>query len=85
MAFTFTLVNVHLDAELSDAEVRVLPELIRSIHRDGRQEDDVIVLGDFGASDSRMQFLRTSGMNFAIEGLPTTAQGMPCLTISSCR
>jgi endonuclease/exonuclease/phosphatase family metal-dependent hydrolase len=74
-AFTFTLVNVHLDAELSDQEIRVLPELVRSIHRDGRKEDDVILLGDFGASDSRLQFLRSAGMIFAIEGVPTTAQG----------
>ncbi len=75
LAFTFTLVNVHLDAELSDQEVPVLPELVRSIHRDGRKEDDVILVGDFGTSDTRMQFLRSAGMIFAIEGVPTTAQG----------
>jgi len=74
-AFTFTLVNVHLDAELSDAEIRVLPELVKSIHRDGRKEDDVILVGDFGASDSRLQFLRSAGMIFALEGVPTTSQG----------
>jgi len=78
-AFTFTLVNVHLDADLTDQEARVLPELIRSIHRDGRQEDDVILVGDFGASDSRLHFLRTAGMNFALEGVPTTSHGTAML------
>ncbi len=74
-AFTFTLVNIHLDAELSDQEIRVLPELVRSIHRDGRREDDVILVGDFGASDTRLHFLRSAGMIFALEGVPTTSQG----------
>ena len=75
LAFTFTLVNVHLDAELSDQEIRVLPELVRSIHRDGRKEDDVILVGDFGASDTRLHFLRSAGMIFALEGIPTTSAG----------
>jgi endonuclease/exonuclease/phosphatase family metal-dependent hydrolase len=75
LAFTFTLVNVHLDAELSDEEIRVLPELVRSIHRDGRKEDDVILVGDFGASDTRLQFLRSAGMTFALQGVPTTTHG----------
>jgi endonuclease/exonuclease/phosphatase family metal-dependent hydrolase len=74
-AFTFTLVNVHLDAEMSDAEIRVLPELVRSIQVDGRQEDDILLIGDFGASDRRIQFLQKSGMNFALEGVPTTVLG----------
>ncbi len=79
LAFTFTLVNVHLDAELSDKEIRVLPELVQSIHRDGRKEDDVILVGDFGASDTRLQFLRSAGMNFALEGVPTTSHGTAML------
>jgi deoxyribonuclease-1-like protein len=74
-AFTFTLVNVHLDADLTDKEIRVLPELVRSIQVDGRKEDDIMIIGDFGASDSRMQFIRSAGMIFAIEGVPTTSHG----------
>jgi deoxyribonuclease-1-like protein len=75
LAFTFTLVNVHLDADVSDKELQILPELMRSIQIDGRKEDDIIVLGDFGASDTRLQFLRSSGLIFALEGLPTTSRG----------
>lgn len=74
-AFTFTLVNVHLDAELEDREIRVLPELVRSIQRDGRDEDDVILLGDFGASDRQLSFLRSAAMNLALEGVPTSTRG----------
>ncbi len=74
-AFTFTLVNVHLDAEVSDQEIRILPELVRSIQIDGRQEDDILLVGDFGASDRRLQFLRSNGMIFALEGVPTTSHG----------
>ncbi|MDZ4847719.1 MAG: endonuclease/exonuclease/phosphatase family protein [Pirellulaceae bacterium] len=79
LAFTFTLVNVHLDSELSDQEIQVLPELVRSIHRDGRKEDDVILVGDFGASDRRLHFLRSASMIFALEGVPTTAHGTAML------
>jgi endonuclease/exonuclease/phosphatase family metal-dependent hydrolase len=74
-AFTFTLVNVHLDSDLTDKELRVLPELVRSIQVDGRKEDDIMIIGDLGASDSRMQFVRSAGMIFALEGVPTTSHG----------
>lgn len=79
LAFTFTLVNVHLDSDLTDQEIQVLPELVRSIHRDGRKEDDIILLGDFGASDRRLHFLRSAGMIFALEGVPTTSHGSSML------
>jgi deoxyribonuclease-1-like protein len=74
-AFTFTLVNVHLDSDLTDKEIHILPELVRSIHTDGRKEDDILIIGDVGASDSRMRFVRSAGMNFALEGVPTTSHG----------
>jgi deoxyribonuclease-1-like protein len=74
-AFTFTLVNVQLDSERPEPEIQVLPELVRSIQRDGRSEDDILLVGDFGTSDRSLQFLRTQGMIFALEGVPTTTQG----------
>lgn len=75
VAFTFTAVNLHLDEDRLDDEVRVLPELVRSIQRDGRSEDDILLLGDFGASDQQLQTLRNHGMIFGIEGIPTTTRG----------
>jgi deoxyribonuclease-1-like protein len=46
-AFTFTLVNVHTDPDEAKAEVDCLADVFRAVRNDGRNEDDVIVLGDF--------------------------------------
>ena len=53
-AFTFTLVNVHIDDQNADHENGLLPGIVRLVQADGRQEDDVIVLGDFGASSRHL-------------------------------
>jgi deoxyribonuclease-1-like protein len=74
-AFTFTLVNVRLDPLSNGKELKLLPDLIRSVRQDGRSEDDIILLGNFGYSDSEMQSLRNAGMIFALEGVPTTVTG----------
>lgn len=74
-AFTFTLVNVRLDPLSNGKELKLLPDLIRSVRQDGRSEDDIILLGNFGYSDSEMQSLRNAGMIFALEGIPTTVTG----------
>ena len=74
-AFTFSLVNLRLDPLASDRELRLLPDLIRSVRQDGRSEDDIILLGNFGFSDSEMSSLQNIGMQFAIEGIPTTVTG----------
>ena len=57
-AFTFTLVNVHTTPEPAatlDAELNALAEVYREVRRTGRGEDDVIMLGDFNASDKRIR------------------------------
>ncbi len=74
-AFTFTLVNVRLDPLSNGKELKLLPDLIRSVRQDGRSEDDIILLGNFGYSDSEMQSLRNAGVIFALEGIPTTVNG----------
>ena len=74
-AFTFTLVNVRLDPLSNGKELKLLPDLIRSVRQDGRSEDDIILLGNFGYSDNEMQSLRNAGMVFALEGIPTTVTG----------
>jgi len=74
-AFTFSLVNLRLDPLASDRELKLLPDLIRSVRQDGRSEDDIILLGNFGFSDSEMSSLQNIGMQFAIEGIPTTVTG----------
>jgi len=74
-AFTFTLVNLRLDPLANGKELKLLPDLIRSVRQDGRSEDDIILLGNFGYSDSEMLSLRNAGMLFALEGIPTTVTG----------
>lgn len=74
-AMTFTLVNLRIDPARREREVRVLPELIKSIRQDGRGEDDILLAGDFASSDSQLAALREAGMAFALEGVTTTISG----------
>jgi endonuclease/exonuclease/phosphatase family metal-dependent hydrolase len=53
-AFTFTLINVHTDPDVADAELDSLAEVYRVVRRSGRGEDDVIMLGDFNADDRHL-------------------------------
>ncbi len=46
-AFTFTLVNLHLDSRSPQRELVHLNQIFRAIRNDGRGEDDVIIVGDF--------------------------------------
>jgi endonuclease/exonuclease/phosphatase family metal-dependent hydrolase len=51
MAFTFSLVNIHTDPDEVEREIDALDDVIHAVRNDGRQEDDVILLGDFNADD----------------------------------
>ncbi len=74
-AFTFTLVNIRIDPDEVDAELRVLDDLFFSVRDDGRGEDDVILLGDFQADDQHLGGLgRVSGMMAAITQTPTNTR-----------
>lgn len=46
-AFTFTLVNIQLAARQSAGHVSALSELFRTVRNDRRNEDDVVICGDF--------------------------------------
>lgn len=54
-AFTFTLINVHTDPDVVPAELEALAEVYRAVRRAGGNEDDVIMLGDFNASDVQIK------------------------------
>lgn len=56
-AFTFTLVNVHTDPDEVDFETRHLVDVFYKVRDDGRGEDDLIMLGDFNASDRHLNGL----------------------------
>jgi endonuclease/exonuclease/phosphatase family metal-dependent hydrolase len=75
-AFTFSLVNVHLDASRPREELAYLSQLFRAIRNDGRNEDDVIILGDFNAAEQDLQHaLRSAGLTWAIRGRTTNTRG----------
>jgi deoxyribonuclease-1-like protein len=74
-AFTFSLVNVHLDSRQSQREVPYLAQLFRAIRGDGRGEDDIIIAGDFNADPEILQQLREqSGLTCLISDAPTNVQ-----------
>jgi hypothetical protein len=60
-SWTFSIVNVRIDLAEAATEVALLPSVIRSISRDGRGEDDVIVMGLLQADDAYL--LPTVGEN----------------------
>ena len=76
-AFTFTLVNVHTDPDHAAEECDVLAGVFRGVREDGRGEDDVILLGDFNADETRMHRLRAlPNLTFVIgPGIPTNTRG----------
>lgn len=75
-AFTFTLVNVHVDPEHAGAELDLLDDVFRAVRDDGRNEDDVILLGDLGADDRHLgQLGKVPNLIGAVVGLPTLTRG----------
>jgi endonuclease/exonuclease/phosphatase family metal-dependent hydrolase len=75
-AFTFTLVNIHTDPDEVKEEMNVLDDVFNAVQQDGRQEDDVIMLGDFNTDDRRMGELgKLPGAACCISGIPTNTAG----------
>lgn len=75
-AFTFTLVDVHTDPDLVANEVDALADAFRAVQNDGRNEDDVIMLGDFNADESRLRRLGAIPyIAYVISGVPTNTHG----------
>lgn len=71
-AFTFTLVNVHNDANRAASELDVLDDVFRAVRDDGRGEDDVILLGDLGADDQHLEQVgQIPHITWAVSGMPT--------------
>ncbi len=75
-AFTFKLVNVHVEPDPSGAELATLAEVYRAVQRDGQEEDDVILLGDFSADEHRLRVLNPiPNLTAALSATPTTTRG----------
>ena len=53
-AFTFTLINVHTDAEQAADELDALADVFRAVRDDGRGEDDILLAGNLGADENHL-------------------------------
>ena len=65
-AFTFSLVNTRVDPSRPLPELDKLDDVYRAVRRDGRQEDDVLLLGDFGADDKNLGELGSMADLYAV-------------------
>lgn len=75
-AFTFTLINLHLDPDDVVPEMSVLDDVFLAVRNDGRGEDDIILLGDINTDDRNLGELgQISGMTPVIAGMPTNTRG----------
>lgn len=74
-AFTFSLVNIHLDSRQPLQEMSVLGQVFRAIRADGRAEDDVVIAGDFNAAPDYLRSLEQNvGLRCLILGPATNVQ-----------
>jgi deoxyribonuclease-1-like protein len=74
-AFTFQLISVAVDPEHAADELRLLADVYRAVRDDGRNEDDIIMLGDFTVEESRLGPLTQRADMAAITAMPTTVRG----------
>ena len=75
-AFTFSLVDIHTDPDETTQELNVLDDVMRAVARDGRGEDDVILLGDLNADDHHFGELGMMPyLAWAITGQATNTRG----------
>lgn len=73
--FTFTLVNVHTDPDEVAEEVDVLDDVFAFVHRTDTEEDDVIILGDLNADESRFgQLANLPNATWAVSGVTTNTR-----------
>ncbi|MDX1964496.1 MAG: endonuclease/exonuclease/phosphatase family protein [Pirellulales bacterium] len=76
LAFTFTLINIHTDPDEVAQEVNALAQVVQAVRNDGRNEDDVILLGDLNASEKQLGELgRVPGYAPVVVGVPTNTRG----------
>jgi hypothetical protein len=75
-AFTFTLVDVQTDPDRVAAETDLLAAVFRAVLNDGRNEDDIILLGDLETDHQHLgQLGRVPYLTAAVTNAPTTTRG----------
>ncbi|MEZ6096145.1 MAG: hypothetical protein R3C03_18285 [Pirellulaceae bacterium] len=75
-AFTFSLVNVRFSRNRSQDELAYLPQLFRAVRKDGRGEDDVMILGDFQSGGRALSAIsQQRGLTWVVNNKPTNTMG----------
>jgi endonuclease/exonuclease/phosphatase family metal-dependent hydrolase len=75
-AFTFSLVNIHTDPDEVDRELNALDDVFFAVRDDGRNEDDVILLGDVNVNEKHLGELgKISGLTYVVANTPTNTRG----------
>lgn len=74
-AFTFSLVNVLIHRPSGAKELALVPNLFHAVANDGRQEDDLIIAGDFGSNPAQIAQLNSESIRFAVRDIPTEITG----------
>lgn len=75
-AFTFKLINVNIDPSQAAIELDLLDDVYRTVRDDRPTEDDVIMLGNFGAEFQRIGPLAAiTDLTAAISATPTILNG----------
>ncbi len=74
-AFTFSLVNVHLDAQRFDEQLDILADVFRAVRDSSGGEDDVILLGNLGGYEGDFgRLTKLPNMIWMVSDQPTTSQ-----------
>jgi hypothetical protein len=75
-AFTFTLVNVHVELGSPASEQEALADTYRAVRDDGRGEDDIIMLGNLSTDDRHLGLLgQLPNIACALTGVATNTRG----------
>ncbi len=75
-AFTFILANIHTDPDMAVAETSAMQLVLDAVKNDGRNEDDVLLLGDFNTSNKKLGRLgEVKGLVDVLNNEPTTPDG----------
>jgi len=76
-AFTYTAINVQISPERTAEELAILAKVYRAVRDDGRNEDDIILMGTLGTDEEHLGPLAVlPNVCSAVSATPTTLRGM---------
>jgi hypothetical protein len=74
--FTYTAINVQISPERTAEELAILAKVFRAVRDDGRNEDDILLMGTLGTDEEHLGPLAVlPNVCAAISATPTTLRG----------